>query len=279
MIETVTQFAARALGISDCPPPQPKRGLQFGTSPVCWLCGGETGGAGWPQATAIAPTFTQHNTAKAGDSDAVCQSCASLTRAETYQEMVKSRGLPIKIWTQAGWHSYSHLILEDGTYSAPTRTEARSIVMDPPSCAWLLCLNTTGKKHTIFRATVARGRDLFPVQMDETTVWCRAAELRQCMADFEALCALGFSKDSILSGDYHPAQMLKVGIARWRPAEDRIAVWRRDYPDLIALVHFVAAGPAEFEPITAAVYQPLTPTIPEPTAAAEAAKPGQLSLF
>ncbi|HEX7072947.1 MAG TPA: hypothetical protein VF226_02820 [Hyphomicrobiaceae bacterium] len=255
MAETVTQFAARVLGIADCPPPQPKRGPQYGTGAVCWLCGGATDGKGWPQATAIAPTFTQHNTAKANDSDAVCQSCAALTRAETFQRMVAERGLSVKTWTQAGWHSYSHFIRDDGHYSVPSRKDMRALLLDPPPGRWLLCINTTGQKHTIFRATVASSRTLFPVQMDETTIWCRADEIRQCMADFEGLCALGFSKDSILTGQYHPAQLLKAGLSRWKPAEGRIAPWRQSHPDLMALVHFVALGPAEFEPIEAAEYE------------------------
>lgn len=270
--ETVTQFAARVLGIAEYPPPEPKRGPRYGVSDRCWLCGGATGSAGWPQATAIAPTFTQHNIAKCADSDAVCQSCAALTRAETFQAMVAARGLPIKTWTQAGWHSYSHLIRDDGHYAAPTRREMRAILLDPPSGRWLLCINTTGQKHTIFRGAVATGRSMFPVQMDETTVWCRAADLRTCMADFEALCALGFSKDSILLGSYHHAQMLKVGLPRWEPAEARIAPWRETHPDLMALVHLCALGPAEFGEVDPHVYA--TAGSPPATEAR-----GQLSLF
>lgn len=249
--ETVTQFAARALGLADCPPPEPKRGKRFGQSDRCWLCGGSTGGVGWPQTTAIAPTFTQHNTAKCGDSDAVCQSCAAMAHAAVFQDMVRSRELPIKIWTQAGWHSYSHLILESGHYEAPTRERMRQVLLDPPAEGWILTVNSTGKKHTIFRATVARGRAHFPVQFDEETVWCRAEDLAECMAAFEALCALGFSKDSILTGEYHHAQMLKAGIARWRPAEERVAPWREINPAMLTLVHFVALGPRHFEPIEA----------------------------
>ena len=174
---TPTQFAARALGLLPCPPPEPKRGPRYGVSPVCWLCGGPTDGEGWPQATAIAPTFTQHNAAKAGDSDAVCQSCAALTRAATFQAMVTTRGLPLKVWTQCGWHSYSHHIREDGHYEAPAPDAARSILIDPPAGRWMLCLNTTGKKHTIFRGAVSQSRGAYPVQVDETTVWCRRDRL------------------------------------------------------------------------------------------------------
>lgn len=274
MTETVTQFVARVLRLLPCDPPPEKRGAErWAYDSTCWLCGGETGGKGWPQSVAISPTFTQQNTAKCSDSNTVCCSCAALTRAETFQSMVRSRGIQIKIWTQAGWHCYSHLILEDGSYSAPTRKEMRAVLLSPPAGKWLLSINTTGQKHTIFRGTVASGRDMFPVQMDESTIWCRAASLRACMADFEAICALGFSKDSILTGQYNHTQMMKVGLSRWRPAEQRMELWRADDPGLLSLVHMVALGPAEFEPVEPAKYEK-TPSETKPAVIS-----GQMEMF
>lgn len=267
---TPTQFAARALGLLPFLPPgcwQPARSV------TCWLCGGQAGDKPWPQPVAIAPTFTQHNTARASDSDAVCQSCAALTRAASFQAMVAARALPIKTWTQAGWHSYSHHIREDGHYEAPGPERQREIALGPPEGRWMLCLNTTGKKHTIFRGVVATSRDRFPVQMDETTVWCKRDTLTACLADFEALCALGFAKDGILAGVYHPAQLLKVGLARWSPAEERMVPWRADHPDLLTLVHAIARGPRHFPEVKPAVYRPI------PAIAAADAAPMQGSLF
>lgn len=260
--ETVTQFSARVLGIADFPPPEPRHGPRYAASRLCWLCGGDTGGRGWPQSLAIAPTFTQHNTARCGDSDAVCQSCAALTRAGTYQEMVRARGLDIKLWSQAGWHSYSHFIREDGVYSAPLHDDMRRILLDPPPCRYVLTINTSGMKHTIFRAAVASDRDYFPVQIDETTVWGRRADVTSCMADFEAMSALGFSKDDTLAGRYHPAGLLRAGLARWRPAEERMTVWRSRHPDLMAIIHLAARGPRHFAPVEPAEPQ-LLPS-PEP---------------
>lgn len=146
----------------------------------------------------------------------------------------------------------------------------RAVLLDPPMGKWLLSINPTGQKHTIFRGVVASGRDLFPVQMDETTIWCQRVDLHQCMADFEVLCALGFSKDSILSGQYHHAQMMKVGLSRWRPAEAKMERWRSEDPDLLALVHLVALGPAEFEPVEPVKYEQEKP---------EAAQPSQMELL
>jgi hypothetical protein len=246
MPETATQFVARVTGILPAEPPVPRRGLRHGSSSKCWLCGGDTGGVGWPIKAALGAAFTQHNIAAVMDSDAWCQACVATTKCEPWQAMVKSRGLDLKIWTQAGWNTYSHFVREDGHYSSPTRREMRAVLLDPPAGQWVLGINTSGQKHTIFRATVAANRDYFPVQFDEYTVWLYAERLRSCLADFERLCELGFSKDSILSGRYHHGQMLKVGIARWTAAEEMIAAWRASDPDMLAVVHFVALGPAHF---------------------------------
>jgi hypothetical protein len=246
--ETVTQFCARALGLLPCPPPTPRRGPAHGLDARCWLCGGATDGVGWPQSLAIAPTFTQFNCARASDSDAVCQSCVALTRAETFQAMVAARKLPLKTWTQCGWHSYSHLIREDGAYAAPDRETARAVVIDPPPGRWVMGLNTSGKKHTLFRGAVAGGAGVHPIQLDETTVWVDRDDARACLGAFEALSALGFAKDDTLAGRYHPAGLSRAGLARWRPAETAIAPWRERAPDLMALIHHVARGPSHFGP-------------------------------
>lgn len=236
MPETVTQFCARVLGLLPFDPPAPKR---YGASSYCWLCGGETLGIGWSQETAIAPTFTQHNTAKRHDSDAVCQGCAALTKAETYQAMIKRLGLPIKIWTQCGWHSYSHYIREDGHYEAPVPSRMREILLDPPSGHWLLTVNSSGQKHTIFRGTIATSRDYFPVQVDEETVWIAHANFLAALAAWEHLAALGCGKAGIETGRYHPADTMRAGLAAWRPAEAAMAPWRA-FPGLVTIVRHVA---------------------------------------
>jgi hypothetical protein len=238
--QTVTQFVAGALGVADYPPPIPKRGERFGSASRCWLCGGGTAGVGWPQDVAIAPTFTQHNTSKMSDSDAVCQSCAALTRAETFQAMVAARKLPIKIWTQAGWHSYSHFVREDGYYEAPVPSRMREILIDPPAGRWVLTINSTGKKHTLFRAGVACGREMFTVQVDEETLWGVHDGFLACLADFERLTMLGCRKDDVLSGVYHPESVRRAGLAQWKAAEDIIRPWRAEAPAMLALTHFVA---------------------------------------
>lgn len=230
-----TQFAATALGLLPYAPP---RG--HCRDPWCWLCGGETGGVGWRQTDAIAPTFTQHNMAQRGDCGAVCQACASLTRAESFQALVARKQLSIKTWKQCGWHSYSHFIREDGHYEAPTPSRMREILLNPPVGRWLLTLNTTGKKHTIFRASVASSAVWFPLQVDEETIWTGVEEFVGCLGAFERLTALGCGKDGVQTGRYHPADTMRAGLGNWLPAERVMAEWRDRRPALVALVRIVA---------------------------------------
>ncbi len=46
---TASQFAWRCCDAGAYPPPPPKRGEQYGPDLVCCLCGGDTGGIGWPR--------------------------------------------------------------------------------------------------------------------------------------------------------------------------------------------------------------------------------------
>lgn len=275
--ETVTQFCARALGLPPHEPPASRRGARYGASAPCWLCGGATGGVGWPQALAVAPTFTSHNAARRPDSDAVCQACAAFTRAETFQALVASRGLPLKTWTQCGWHSYSHHVRGDGHYEAPVPSRARDILLAPPPGRWVLALNTTGQKHTLFRGAVAdSAARAVPVQLDETTVWADRAAFAACLGDFERLTALGCGSDSVHTGRYHPEDIARAGLARWRPAEARMERWRASDPSLLALVRAVArsakatrdlglAEPPAERPVPRPTPSPAAPPVPPPS--------------
>lgn len=274
MSVTASALIASWLGIAVCPPPEAKRGRRHGVAPHCWLCGGDTHGEGWPRDTLLPPTFTQHNIARRIDSDSVCQPCAAILRGEVFQDMVRARALPVKTWTQCGWHSYSHHVREDGHYAVPDRETSRAILIDPPPRRWALALNPTGQQHTLIRAHVASSRDCFPVQLGETAVWIDEVRFRACLAAFEALSALGFGKDDILSGAYHPESMRRAGLARWRPAEEAVRPWREDEPGMFALVHHVARSPKHFAPV-----EPPAPATARQGQPAQRPVPSQMELF
>lgn len=240
-MRSASQFAAACLSL----PPVPHPKGFCATSAFCWLCGADTHGQGWPLRDAIAPTFTNHNQAKAPASDAVCWQCVAMSSKAVWEGFVAAhpeKGL--KTGHAMSWRCYSQ-VFSPALHDCPTRERWRGWLLNPPEPPFLFVIATSGQKHLIFRATVAEDRGLFPVQFEEESILVSRARLAQVFEDFEALYALGFSKDSILSGEYHHKQLLTVGLAAWRPLESKLAEHRRLAPDLLRLVHFCAQKPGE----------------------------------
>ncbi|KWT70742.1 hypothetical protein APY04_0803 [Hyphomicrobium sulfonivorans] len=265
-METVTQFASRILGIAS----------PLGTGNRCWLCGGDCGDEARAQKDVIAPTFTQHNLAACEDSTVVCGGCEALTLASSWQGVVAARGMDIKVWTQAGWHSYSHFIAGPDVYECPKPSRVREILLSPPATKWLLGINESGKKHTVFRSAVNTGGQSWAVFAGDALVRTTTAEFATCLSAFEAMVAEGFSKASVVSGDYHPATMLKVGIAKARALDARVVPYRRMRPDLLGLVAYCAFGVAQF---AEAAPEPAQPVKKSEVANYSADARGQMEMF
>lgn len=242
-----TQFAASVIGVELSDPPADRKGnVAFGNDASCWLCGGPTDGKGWPQEAAISPTFTQNNLARTQDSGTVCSACAALTKAKTFQAAVAKHGLDIKIWTQAGWHCYSHLVIAPGTYECPKPSRVRDILLDPPHEPFLLGINASGQKHSVFRCRVATDRDVFPVHFDDETFDVDRARFVQVLETLEELSKLGFSKDQSASGRYHPESIRRAGLSVWRPLEEQMQVRRQTEQQLLGLAVFCGRSPTYF---------------------------------
>lgn len=243
-----TQFACAVAGITPTDPPADRKGVVHrGGDADCWLCGGPTDGIGWRQGDAIAPTFTQNNLAKTQDSETVCRACATLTKAASFQAAVASHGLDIKMWVQAGWHSYSHLFIAPGTYECPRPSRVREILLDPPAQPFLLTINASGQKHTVFRGRVCVDRDLIPVHFDDETFDVDRARFADVLGALEALSEAGFSKDSTLSGRYHPEAVRRCGLARWRALEEAVRPFREREYRLLSLAHYCGRSPTFFK--------------------------------
>lgn len=246
---TASQFAWACCVAGDYPPPAPRKGPRYGPDAACWLCGGPTHGVGWPRKLGLADTFCDHNKAMRLDSNTVCQACVATSSSNGWLQYCRAhpeRGL----WThfpdkgngnprQFNWLYASHLITP-GHHETPSRARWREILLDPPAPPFLAVMALNGKKQILFRGRVSQSRDAFWVQADEWRVLVRPVKFAACLGAFEQLYAAGFSKDAILSGRYHPAQLTKVGLRAWRALEDAIILWRVNHPEYMIVAHHCA---------------------------------------
>lgn len=232
---TASRFAATAVGLTGYPPPgDPATGM------ICWLCGGDTCGAGWPLRAWLKPTFTNHNLAACPSSDAVCWCCAAMTAKETWDRYVTAhpeRGL--KTGQPISWRFYSHLFTTH-SHECPTREQCREWLLRPPDPPFVFVITTSGQKHLIFRAKIAQNRDVFPIQFEEHQIMVNRSTFTDVLAVFEALYALGFSKDSILTGAYNHAQLISVDKDEWRTLETKVSGYRQRHGLYLQLAHHCA---------------------------------------
>lgn len=240
------RFAWECLGSPEWLPPAPKRGAErFGPDGDCWLCGGPTEGVGWPWRLAISPTFTNHTLAAAPWSQTVCQACVYMGSGEAWRAYCETR--PDREWKAVpplSWRSYSH-VFWPGYHDCPKRGSWRALLLEPPEPPFLLVVAESGQKHIVYRAVVGRSREVFPVQVEEERVLVDRDEFRACVEAFEALLAMGFTRDEVVSGRYSQGRLARADRVLWRAAEAEMDQWRRRRPDYMRLAHMVAHGPTK----------------------------------
>lgn len=250
---TTTQWVWReCLGMPERLPPAPKgKKERYGPDAECWLCGGETAGNGWHFKDVIGTAFTDFNAAKAPQSKTVCGSCAALMKKEAWEEACGAHGhspyFPVKDDKKpflANWMFSNHVFSADGWFR-PDRKGVRALLLSPPAPPFVITLAAVGKKHVIFRARLNHDANIFSVQLDEEEVLVGRARFAELLAVFEQAYAIGFSKDSLLTGIYNQAAVLSVGVGRWREVEAKVSEWRNKEPGLLRLAHFCGQKPSE----------------------------------
>jgi len=241
-----THFACQCVGITEYPPPEPKRGAaRYGADAQCWLCGSETHGIGWPRSVAISETFTVPTLAAVPDSQTVCWQCAAMAHSETWAAYARrhpERGIKAGgDHRDLNWFCYSHAFAPSlGGAEHPRRERWRVLLVEPPEPPFLFSITTSGKKHHVFKGEVAYSRDCYPVQLDDERVFVHTGILADTFTAFEALYQAGFSKDEILSGKYAGYKILKLGFARWQALEAAITGCRSTVPGMMRLAAFCA---------------------------------------
>jgi hypothetical protein len=241
------QFAWHGL---NCPPwPAPAKDRAHDAR--CWLCGGLTGGEGWSRRT-IPSTFTNHNAAAVPTSQTICTACAYFGAGDTWRAFVAAHPeRNLKAVHPLSWRSY-HQLFSASRHECPiTRVRLRAILLGDVKTPCVLTVSESGQKHLLFRAPIAHRATRLLVQWEEDRIWVPRGWFERVLATVESLYALGFSKDSIGSGRYHSGQLIKVGLAAWRPLEQAMQSHRRVVPDLVRVALYVAQRPDVSETIQA----------------------------
>src|SRR5690606_37023901 len=163
---------------------------------------------GWPLTVGIAPTFTDFNQAKAPWSQTVCGACVALSSSAAYGEYARAAGKPEYCPVKEGkkpralnWLYFSHVI-SPSCYYQPDRRQWRELLLEPPEPPFLMAMAVNGKKHVIFKGAISSSRDEYWVQADDTRIRVNRARFTQLLDLFERGYAMGFSKDSMLTGQY-----------------------------------------------------------------------------
>jgi hypothetical protein len=244
---TTTQFVwKQCLEMGEWEPPEPKNSKtsRFGLDSECWLCGGSTDGKGWHFKDVIGSAFTDFNLAKAVHSKTICQPCAALMKKESWVIACDKHGhspyFPVKDNKKpflSNWMFSSHVFSSEG-WVKPDRSEVRDLLISPPKPPFALVIASVGKKHVIFRSVVNQDRNIFFVNLDDHTISVNRSIFKLLLADFESSYSLGFSKDSLMTGNYNQAAVMSVGLPVWREVESKMSRWRSEYPQLMQLAHF-----------------------------------------
>lgn len=233
--ETATQFAWRTLAFGAYPPAGAP-----GHDAICWLCGGGTGGVGWPWREAIPQTYTNHTLAKVPTSTTVCQACAALGSKATWERYVAAHPEQrLKSGHAMSWRCYSHLFTESG-HECPSRARWREILLDPPEPPFLAVVAVSGQKHLIFRARVSYYRDAFPVQLEETQLYVNHAYFSECLVNVEALLALGCRRKALAAGVLESRALMALKPDAAVRLVRELTRWRQSEPGLLELVLRVA---------------------------------------
>ena len=239
--------AWRALG---APAWSPEPGREAAPGP-CWLCGmpTATSGEAWRLKDFLTPTFTSHTLAAVPWSEAVCQPCVYLGSGDAWR--AHCAGHPeegLKSMPPLSWRSYSH-VFAAGVHASPGRAQWREWLLEPPAPPFVLVLAESGKKHLIYRAQASHSRDTYWLQVEEDTVLIQREEFGAVLGTFEALLALGFSREEVRTGSYSQGRLLKVR-REWEAIEPAMRDARSRAPDWVRICATVAHGPAKEEKAT-----------------------------
>lgn len=240
---SASHFVASALDLLPFPASMALTGVRPAHDARCYLCGGDTGGDGWDRRDAFTTSFTNTNLAADPGSLTVCQSCAAVSRGESWAAYAARRpDLGLKTTHPISWRSYPHAITRT-SHLIPRGEAWRPLILDPPDPPFVYMIPTTAQKHLLFRCAVAWDRERYPVQVEEERVWIDRTRFAECLHDAEALLMMGMSRDMVETGRYPQEAIRKAGLVRWRAAETTFAPWRSANPAWVRLACMIGRRP------------------------------------
>lgn len=114
------------------------------------------------------------------------------------------------------FRTYSHIIMQDGTWHIVTKADKQKIVGLLQQNPQIVCLTDSGQKHIFFKHKPGFW------QLDETFIQPALQDFNFLHGVMMELLALGFSQGEVLSGNYSQAKILKIGIPAWQEVENKI---------------------------------------------------------
>lgn len=172
----------------------------------CWLCGGAAV-TGLPKKDIIKDTFTDHGLSKSPHSDYVCEACC---------------------WalSERSLRNYSIFADEQGIQH-PSRSHIKDIILNLHTIPFLLCIAESGQKWLHFKTPVNYSLQSPVVLLEETPIRLDLVLFREMIQKTEYMYNLGFSKDSILSGNYNISQIVKIGLKTFEAVEQELKEFRK----------------------------------------------------
>lgn len=240
-MRSVTQFVW-----SECLGMPVYKADKAGSDESCWLCGGDTDGEGHSIKSIIGAAFTDTTIARNNNSKTVCYQCAALMKKDAWVVACEKFNLPPHFPVKddkkpflSNWMFSSH-VFSVGKWERPERNEVRSHLLNPPKPPFVMVFSLVGKKHVIFKSEINTNNDVFFVNVDENKILVDRVVFETILKEFEYAYNMGFSKDSLVTGNYNQAAAMKVGISTLREIEVLMREYRMREPDMLFLAGFCA---------------------------------------
>lgn len=156
-----------------------------------------------------------------GGENALCGFCGGVAPARASESVLKenftNRDELISPWVcwaceaclNAAETRSSHLVTRDGQFRRIERREVWPMLLAPPEPPFALYLTLSGKKHGLFRQSVAESRVAFRLQCEDLSGWYVVDRCSPWMREALALRRLGVRRVSLETGRYFSSDWLK----------------------------------------------------------------------